>query len=185
MPWTEHEREILRAVAFEAIEFGLAQHRELPVSPLSYPEALRTPAATFVTLRTNEDELLGCVGTLRACRPLVTDVARNAYHAGFADPRFRPITVERLPHLDLHISVLSALEPLAVGCEEDLLAIVRTGIDGLLLEEGHRAATFLPAMWPRLGDARTFIRLLKEKGGWSASYWSQTLSVSRYTVEDV
>jgi AmmeMemoRadiSam system protein A len=184
MPRTDHERELLRAVAFEAIEFGLAEHRELPVSPLHYPEALRMPTATFVTLR-DDDELLGCVGTLRPCRPLVSDVARNAYHAGFSDPRFQPITAERLPQLDLHISVLSALEQLAVGSEEDLMAMVRIGIDGLVLEEGHRTATFLPAMWPRLGDAQTFIRLLKEKGGWAANYWSKTLSVYRYTVEDV
>ena len=184
MPWTEHERQLLRAVAFESIEFGLAHRCELPVSALDYSDRLRTATATFVTLRTH-GELLGCVGTLRSCRPLVCDIAHNAYHAAFSDPRFAPLTAAQLVGLDLHISVLSPLERLAVRCEADLVALIRPGVDGVVIEDGERTATLLPAMWPRLADPRVFVRALKEKAQLPADYWSAALTAFRYTVEDV
>src|SRR5215471_20369669 len=155
------DRQLLRDGAFASLQFGLAHHQPMVVSELDYPAPLRIERATFVTLR-NAGELLGCVGTLRAHRPLVCDVVHNAYHAAFSDPRFPPLTAEQLPGLDLHISLLSPLERLAVRSEADLLAQLRPGIDGLVLEEERTAATFLPSMWPRLPDPRSFVRALKE-----------------------
>jgi AmmeMemoRadiSam system protein A len=149
-----------------------------------YPDALRTERATFVTLR-NHDELLGCIGTLRPHRPLVRDVVHNAHHAAFSDPRFTPLTHTQLPGLDLHISVLSLLEPLPVTSEDDLLAKLRPGLDGLLIEEQDHVATFLPAMWPRLITARTFVRALKDKAHLPPDYWSPTIRVFRYTAEEL
>lgn len=184
MSCTEHERHLLRGVAFESIEFGLAHCCELPVSALDYPDSVRTATATFVTLR-NQGELLGCIGTLRPCRPLVCDVAHNAYHAAFSDPRFAPLTGAQLRGLGLHISILSPLEHLAVHCEDDLVALIRPGIDGVVIEDGERTATLLPAMWPRLADPRVFVRALKEKAELPAGYWPATITASRYTVEDV
>ena len=181
---TEHERQLLRTAAVESVDFGLAQHRQMPVSELDYPDSLRIEQASFVTLR-NAGELLGCIGTLRPHRPLVCDVVHNAYHAAFSDPRFAPLTAEQLPGLDLHISILSPLERLEVRSEDDLLAQLRPGIDGLLIEDGDRAATFLPAMWPRLARPRTFVRMLKEKAHLPADYWSPTLTAYRYTAEEL
>jgi AmmeMemoRadiSam system protein A len=178
------ERQLLRDVALAAIEFGLAHRREMPVAETDFPAALQAERASFVTLR-NEGELLGCIGTLRAHRPLVCDVAHNAYHAAFSDPRFAPLSEQDLRGLDLHISLLSLLEPLQVRSEDDLIAQLRIGIDGLLIEDGEHVATFLPAMWPRLGDARTFLRTLKEKARLPSDYWSATLRASRYTAEEV
>jgi AmmeMemoRadiSam system protein A len=151
---------------------------------LDYPVALRIEQATFVTLR-NAGELLGCVGTLRAHRPLVCDVVHNAYHAGFSDPRFPSLTVEQLPGLDLHISILSPLEQLIIRSEHDLLAQLRRGVDGLLIEEDRTAATFLPSMWPRLPDPRAFVRALKEKAHLPADYWSERIRAFRYTAEEL
>ena len=55
----------------------------------------------------------------------------------------------------------------------------------VVIEEGTRAASFLPSMCPRLGVPRTFVRLLKEKGNWPPGYWSASMIAHRYTVEDV
>lgn len=184
MPLSEFDCRLLRDAAFASVDFGLAHDHPMSVSALDYPPTLRVEQATFVTLR-NAGELLGCVGTLRAHRPLVCDVVHNAYHAGFSDPRFPPLTVEQLPGLDLHISVLSPLEPLTIRFESDLLAQLRPGVDGLLLEEEHTAATFLPSMWPRLPEPRAFVRALKEKAHLPADYWSERIRAFRYTAEDV
>jgi AmmeMemoRadiSam system protein A len=184
MDLTDFDRQLLRDVAFASVEFGLAHSREMPVSELDFAVALRAEKATFVTLR-NDGELVGCIGTLRAHRALVRDVVHNAYHAAFGDPRFAPLTAERFPGLDLHISILSPLEPLQFQCEDDLLAQLRAGIDGVVIEDGDHAATFLPAMWPRLGDARAFMRALKDKAYLPRDYWSPTLRAFRYTVDEL
>ena len=184
MNLTDLECQLLRDVAFASVEFGLTHHCEMPISERDFAAALRVEKATFVTLR-NEGELLGCIGTLRAHRPLVRDVVHNAYHAAFGDPRFAPLTTLQLPGLDLHISILSPLEPLQIDSEEDLLMQLRVGIDGVLIEDGDRAATFLPAMWPRLGDARTFLRALKEKAHLPPDYWSLTLRAYRYIADEL
>jgi hypothetical protein len=178
------DRQLLRDGAFAALEFGLAHHQPMVVSELDYPTPLRIELATFVTWR-NAGELLGCVGTLRAHRPLVCDVVHNAYHAGFSDPRFPPLVAEQLPGLDLHISLLSPLEPLTIHSEADLLAQLRPGVDGLVLEEEHTTATFLPSMWPRLPDPGAFVRALKEKANLPPEYWSERMRAFRYTAEEV
>ena len=184
MTLDEHDRRLLRTAALDSIEFGLTHGRSMTVDAQVYPPALRVEKATFVTLR-HDDELLGCIGSLRPHRPLVSDVVHNAYAAAFGDPRFPALTAEQLPGVDLHISILSPLEPLAVRSEDDLLTQLRPGIDGLLLEEGDLAATFLPAMWPRLTTPHAFVRALKDKAHLPRDYWSPTLRAYRYTVDDV
>ena len=37
-----------------------------------------------------------------------------------------------------------------VDCYEDLLAAVRPGVDGLLLEAGPYRSTLLPSVWPKI-----------------------------------
>ena len=53
--------------------------------------ALRAPGATFVTLFCS-GELRGCIGSLKATRPVGLDVRETALAAAFRDPRFAPLT---------------------------------------------------------------------------------------------
>ncbi len=85
----EHHRTLL-AVAAAAIDRGLSEQGALPVVAQDYPELLREPRASFVTLRIG-GRLRGCMGSLLATEPLVVNVARNAYTAAFRDPRFTPL----------------------------------------------------------------------------------------------
>jgi hypothetical protein len=39
-------------------------------------------------------------------------------------------------------------------------------------------------MWPRLPTPRSFVRVLKEKAGLPADYWSPTIRAFRYTAEE-
>src|SRR5215813_2739012 len=183
MELTDDDRRLLRGLAFESLEFGVRHRRIVSVTVFDYPHRLQTPGASFVTLH-GAGELLGCIGTLRPHRALVADVAHNAYQAAFNDPRFPALTRAQLLGLDLHISVLTPLEPLAIASEDDLLAQLRPGIDGLVLEDGDLAATFLPTMWPRLQTARRFVRVLKEKAQLPPDYWSATIRAYRYTAEE-
>lgn len=173
------EQDTLLALARRAIVYGLAHQRPPEIDVGALPEVLRKPGAAFVTLHLH-GALRGCVGSLEARQALGVDVAENAFNAAFRDPRFAPLTDAELNAIDIHISVLTRPQPLTVSSEQDLLHQLRPGIDGLILEEGHRRGTFLPSVWEQLPDPRDFLRHLKQKAGFPAAYWSPNVRVSRY-----
>jgi AmmeMemoRadiSam system protein A len=176
---TPQEQHLLLTVAKASIEHGLRHGGPLTVEALAYPPALREPWAVFVTLR-HGTQLRGCIGTLEATHPLVAAVARFAWHAAFRDARFPPLQEEELPRLHLHLSILSPPEPMHVDSEADLLAQLRPGEDGLLIEDGPYHATFLPSVWENLPDKTEFLRHLKRKAGLSPHHWSTAFRASRY-----
>lgn len=175
------ERELLLQAARRAIAEGVAGRRYRP-TPTEFPPTLCQPRATFVTLEM-AGELRGCIGSLESRRPLIEDVIENAYAAAFHDPRFPPLTAAELDRLVVRLSVLSELTPLRFSSEDELLAQLRPGIDGLVLTDGHRRGTFLPVVWQSLPDRREFWVQLKHKAGLPESHWSPTLRVGRYTTE--
>ncbi len=67
--------------------------------------------------------------------------------------------------------------------EADLLRQICPDIDGLMLEDNGYRGTFLPSVWEQLPEREAFLAHLKQKACLPASYWSDTLKVSRYTVE--
>jgi AmmeMemoRadiSam system protein A len=143
---------------------------------------LREPAACFVTL-TQQGRLRGCIGSLEPRRPLLDDVRANAQAAAFQDPRFPPLPPEEFPATRIEVSVLTPLQPLESTCEEDALARLRPGIDGVVLACDGRRGTFLPQVWETLPHPRDFLTGLKRKAGLPADFWSEALRLYRYEVE--
>jgi hypothetical protein len=176
----EQQRTLLH-VAEASIRHGLSMGTPLPVAAADYPAALRLHRATFVTLL-RQGELRGCIGTLVAHQPLVQDVARHAFAAAFEDPRFPSLAETELEDLAIHISILGPPEPLAVNSEQELMGRLRVGIDGLILTEGTRRATFLPSVWETLPEPREFLAQLKMKAGLPPHHWSARLRFERYTT---
>jgi len=183
MMLTDTERATLLAVARNSIAYGLQHGKAAPVTVTDYDPALQDTKACFVTL-TIDNQLRGCIGSLQAYRPLVEDVAHNAFAAAFQDPRFPHLGSEEFEQLELHISILSIPEPIKFKDEQDLLTQLRTGVDGLILEEGFHRGTFLPQVWDSLPDPNQFLRQLKQKAGLPPDYWSKTIKMQRYTVEE-
>lgn len=184
MTISDPDRRRLLEVARRAIRHGLDHGRPLSVDAGDYPDSLRPVAATFVTLE-DRAGLRGCIGRLEPTRPLVEDVADNAYAAAFRDPRFPPLREDEwAAGLDVHISVLTPPEPLSVENEEGLLAILRPGEDGLILEEGRHHATFLPSVWESLPKPAEFLFHLKQKAGLPPGHWSPELRFFRYGSEN-
>jgi AmmeMemoRadiSam system protein A len=142
---------------------------------------LSKPAATFVTL-TRTGALRGCIGSLEAKRPLVEDVQQNALAAAFRDPRFKPLTAAEWNDTWVEVSLLSALQPIALESEQAVLQSLRPGIDGLLLEFGHHRGTFLPQVWETLPTPEEFLMNLRRKAGLPPDFWEPGLKLSRYTV---
>ena len=78
-------------------------------------------AATFVSIHTLEGELRGCKGTLEPLHDTVEEeVISNAISACSRDPRFSPIQEDELDHLEIHVDVLSAMEPIRSPAELDV-----------------------------------------------------------------
>ncbi len=175
------DRSRLSDIARESIKHGLEHGKALAVRVDEWPQSLRSLGASFVTLKKRQT-LRGCIGNLEASRPLVEDVAENAYAAAFRDPRFPALTEKEFDQLEIGISVLSRPETMTFHTQEDLIDQLRPGVDGLILTDGIRRGTFLPSVWENIPDRRNFIEQLKRKVGLDAEYWSNKIRVERYTT---
>lgn len=159
------------ASEFEEAEIGLP-----------HPDWLQQRGAVFVTL-TRQGELRGCIGSLEAHRSLIDDLTANARAAAFKDPRFPPLPREEMAAIRVEVSLLSPAVPMHFISQDDALAQLKPGIDGVILEHGWHRATFLPQVWAQLPDPRQFMANLKRKAGLPIDFWADDLRLSRYQVE--
>jgi len=148
---------------------------------LSDEPRLSQRGACFVTL-TRDGTLRGCMGSVRAQRPLADDVALNAVAAATRDPRFEPVGKEELNALCVEVSLLSEPAFLEFRSESELLTQLRAGIDGLMLFAGCRNAVFLPQVWEQLPDPADFLAALKRKAGLPAHRPADDLHAASFTV---
>ena len=179
-------RSILLDIAAASISHGFTHGSAL--TPSADPavardsESLLEQRATFVTL-TNTGGLRGCIGSLAPHLPLLVDVARNAFSSAFRDPRFPPLQPQETTDLVIEISVLSPVREIEVADESDLLARLRPGIDGLVIDDGRHRATFLPKVWDSLPAPDQFLAALKHKAGMARGQWSRDMRVFVYHTE--
>ena len=142
---------------------------------------LLAPGACFITLKQAE-RLRGCIGTLRAHRPLLDDIKANAFAAAFSDPRFKPLLADELELTQVEVSLLSPLEPLSFAHEQDALTQLRPRVDGIVFEYGHHQSTFLPQVWDDLPEPDDFLAQLKYNAGLPPDFWDLEVKLTRYTV---
>jgi AmmeMemoRadiSam system protein A len=172
-------------LACASIAYGLIEGCPKPVSVTPGLLAiLAAPGAAFVTLRRG-GQLRGCVGSVIAQRPLIADVADNAFKAAFKDPRFQPLRFDELEGLDLSIALLTPPAPMQFVDEPDLLAQLRPTINGLIIEDGSHRALFLPAMWRHFPDPRQFLNQLKQKAGSNDEHRSPAFRASRFRTLEI
>jgi AmmeMemoRadiSam system protein A len=143
---------------------------------------LEQPGATFVTL-TLHGQLRGCIGSLEAHRPLIDDVRHNALASAFSDPRFDPLSNAEFADVLVDVSLLSKPQAIQFSSEQDALAQLQPGKDGVILEFGRQRATYLPQVWEQLPDPQSFIANLKNKAGLPQDFWSEGIRLSRYSVQ--
>lgn len=177
------QRQRMLQLARDAILHPLTSSGNFNLDLQQFPPELQLERATFITLNI-DGRLRGCIGSLIAHRPLVLDIAHNAQAAAFKDPRFPALTLEEFNQVDLHISVLSVPEPLAVSTREELITELQPGIDGLIIEENGKRATYLPSVWEQLPNPEDFVSELRRKAGLSPMAWSENTIVQRYRTEE-
>ncbi len=176
-------RRVLLDVATDVIGDAVTRRDPHMPDPSDFDAPLQEPRASFVTLERG-DQLLGCIGTLMAAEPLVVDVARHALAAAFADPRLPPVTRDDFAEMSVKVSVLTTPEPLPAASFDELVAAVRPGVDGVLVEARRHRATLLPSVWDHAADTDQFLGVLWQKAGLARGAWPAGVAVSRYTTEE-
>ncbi len=184
-PLSEEERRLLLQLARRSIEAAV-NGKPLPeIRPEDYPARLFEPGVCFVTLTDAHGELRGCVGALEAYQPLVEDVREHAVAAALEDYRFPPVRPQEVEHLKIEISRLTLPHPLPYENPEDLPRLLRPHVDGVILRDGIRRATFLPQVWEKIPDPEAFLSHLCQKMGAPGSLWrKKKLDVYTYEVEE-
>jgi AmmeMemoRadiSam system protein A len=181
---TKEERTLLLKAARRALELGVAGEPIGPLNLETYPSKLRDPGATFVTL-TIAGQLRGCVGALEPYQPLIEDVCEHAIAAALQDYRFPAVRAEELQEISIEISRLTEPAPLDYQDAKDLINKLRPGIDGVVLKDGLRRATFLPQVWHKIPDPVEFLNHLCVKMGSPSDLWRRKkLDVLVYQVEE-
>ena len=147
--------------------------------PEHVPPVLAEYGASFVTIKLN-GQLRGCIGSIYPTRPLIIDLIENAKNAGFQDPRFLPLTVEELEHIEVSVSILSSIERITFKDERDLLSKIYPF--GIIITDHGKRAVYLPVVWEQLPDREVFLNSLKEKAGLPPNYFSKTFEAYKFTA---
>ena len=181
---SDDEKKTLLSLAREALERGVRRQPLARLDPATLTPALRAEGASFITL-TERSQLRGCIGALEPYQPLAEDVREHAIAAALDDYRFPPVRTDELSKIEIEISRLTSPKPLDYASPEDLLAKLHPGLDGVILRDGTRRATFLPQVWQQIPDAAEFLSQLCAKMNAARDLWQRKhLEVLVYQVEE-
>ncbi len=162
-------------IARETLKFHLSG---LPIAPLS-PKSplLHEPLGAFVTLKEN-GELRGCIGEFEPREPLYEVIQKMAIAAATEDPRFPKVMKDELPEIKIEISVMTPRQKI------DDWRKIRPGVDGVVIQCGRRAGTFLPQVAIETGwSLEEFLsQLCCQKAGLPANCYKSP-EVNLYTFQ--
>jgi AmmeMemoRadiSam system protein A len=138
---------------------------------------LAAKGGAFVTLHVR-GTLRGCIGHIAADDALGQVVPRCAIAAASDDPRFPPLTASELPAIEIELSLLGPLEPIA-GPED-----FEIGRHGLVVELGWSRGLLLPQVateWK--WDREMFLSQTCRKAGLPADAWRKGAKLWRFDAE--
>ena len=170
----EHDRQLLLRIAREALA---AYVGAAPAQVHGDAGILARPGGVFVTLHKG-GSLRGCIGHIEPTEALGSVVPRCAVSAGSSDPRFPPLAPDELEAIDIEISLLGPLEPIA-GPQD-----IVVGRHGLVVERGWQRGLLLPQVateWQ--WDADAFLAHTCDKAGLPRDAWKKGAKVWRFEAE--
>jgi len=133
--------------------------------PRGLNSLLKVKRGAFVTLN-EHGELRGCIGQMREDRPLCTVVGSMALQAAFNDARFKPLSEQELPQVEIEVSVLTPFTQ--VNSADEIVL----GRDGVIVRKGDKQAVFLPQVATETGWSKDeFLDQLCRKAGLEAGDW--------------
>jgi AmmeMemoRadiSam system protein A len=170
--YSPEEQAQLLTIARQTLEAVTAGRARPRFDLDNLPTKLCEERACFVTFTINRD-LRGCTGTLRPRAPLAEEVSVTTVQTAFHDPRFPAVTANEVPHIHIEISILTPPIPLKFESPDELIRLLRPGIDGVTLQLGTHRSTFLPQVWEHLPSPEEFLNRLSQKMGLAGDSWRQ------------
>lgn len=156
----ESKREDLPRLARDAVE-AFIRSGEILQPPSSAPAGLLSARAPcFVSLKTLDGELRGCIGTIEASKEtLAQEIIANAISAAMNDPRFEPVSEDELPNLRYSVDVL-------LPAEETVFEELDPAIFGVIVEDEttSRRGLLLPDI-PGVDTAEQQVEIATRKAG--------------------
>ena len=141
------------------------------------PEHFREPSGAFVTLK-KTGNLRGCIGFIQPIKPLYQAVVDNAVNAALRDRRFYSVKAGELAELDIEVSVLSPMRPIASYSE------FKVGHHGVFLSKQGMSSVFLPQVAVEQGWNRDqTLTHLSRKAGLSGDAWKSDTSFEVFTAQ--
>jgi len=181
---TLEEKQILLRLARQALESAVRKEPLPRIEEVMLTSTLRADGASFVTL-TERGNLRGCIGALQSYQPLADDVREHAVAAAMEDYRFPSVQESELNNIEIEVSRLTEPVLLKYSDSDDLLTNLHPGIDGVILRDGFRRATFLPQVWEKIPDPAEFLDNLCYKMGAAPDTWRRKhLEVLVYQVDE-
>ncbi len=178
------DRSYLLSLARKSIENCISGTELPPIDNPTLSPILNELGASFVTL-TIKGQLRGCVGALEPYQSLASDVREHAVAAAFEDYRFPPLQPVEINDIEIEISYLTRPKPLMYENPDQLPHLLRPHIDGVVLRDGPRRATFLPQVWEKIPQPEDFLEELCMKMGAYPDLWRRKkLEVLTYQVEE-
>lgn len=160
---SEEEKNELHRIARTAIEQRAKGKPVKASKPLT--EKLAEGRGAFVCLY-KQGMLRGCIGSLEPSEPLHQTIEEMAQAAAFRDPRFRPVSEDELPYLNLELSVLTPLQEVKDPEE------VQVGLHGIMIRKGPFSGLLLPQVaTERNWDRVTFLEETCRKAGLPRHAW--------------
>lgn len=164
----------LPALARLAVETFVLSKKQIP-APEHPAELLSARAGCFVSIKTHDGDLRGCIGTIEPVKQnLAEELIANAVSAATRDPRFDPVSAGELKNLRYSVDILGAAEPATF---EDL----DPKIYGVIVEDesGRLRGLLLPDI-PGVTTGPQQVEIAARKAGIAAD---EPLRLSRFRVD--
>jgi AmmeMemoRadiSam system protein A len=162
------------SLARKAVETFIRSGKVLPVSQMT-SGPLGSHAPCFVSIKTLNGELRGCIGTIEPAKEtLAEEIVANAISAAMNDPRFEPVTELELSQLRFSVDVL--FPP-----EETTIEQLDPSVYGVIVEDENELCRglLLPDI-PGVDTAEQQVEIAARKGGIALG---EPVSLFRFKVE--
>ena len=174
------EKLTLLEVARKTLESSVKEGKRPDLNSGEYTlsQTLKNKRGVFVTLNKNGN-LRGCIGHIQPREQLFDAVIDNTINSSMNDGRFRPVSEDELPDIEIDISVLSPIKKIS-GAEKFI-----TGKHGIIIRLGGTRAVFLPQVATEQGWNReeTLAHLCNKAGLPSYAWKDEEMEFFVFTAE--
>lgn len=171
----DSQKKMLLEIARKTIKQFLT-NKEVSLERNSDPD-LNRKHGVFVTLL-EHGKLRGCVGHLKDDQPVYEVTALMALQAAINDNRFKPVTLDELPEIEIEISILSPFK--RISDEKQ----IKLGRNGVLLKKGDVKGVFLPQVPIKMNwDRKQLLSQLCKKVGLPIDGWKENTRLYIFQTE--